>query len=198
MTQELAQAWVQGWATSRGATAHREGDEWQVAVRAASRDDEYVLIEPSPAQIDRTRRRVTGPRVWLTILGAHDGGVAGLEAESRVETLMDAPLHAGALPPDVTIEVIDDVAHATIMLDGVVTARGQVALAGEVAVLDRIETHPEHRREGRGRLIVQALQAWAHQRGARHGVLLASPDGRALYSALGWHDTMPAATFVRR
>ncbi|MCD2498111.1 GNAT family N-acetyltransferase [Microbacterium nymphoidis] len=197
MTQELAQAWVRGWATSRGAAVRREGDAWHVAVHATTRDEEYVLIEPSPAQIERTRTLVTGPRIWLTVLGAHEGAIEGWEVQSRVETLMDAPLRAGTLHPDVAIEVIDDVAHAAMMHDGVVTARGQVALAGEVAVLDRIETHPDHRRQGRGRLIVEALQAWVHERGARHGVLLASPDGRALYSALGWHDTMPAATFVR-
>lgn len=193
---DLAQAWVRGWAVSRGAPVRREGVAWCVTLHAATRDEEYVLIDPSPDQIELTRRHVTGPRIWLTILGAHAGPIDGLEVKSRVETLMDAPLVPGHLDPEVTIEVIDSVAHTAMMVDGVVAARGQVAVVDDIAALDRIETHPDFRRQGRGRAVVESLQSWSYGQGARHGVLLASPDGRALYAALGWHDTMPAATFV--
>ncbi|MFK4791368.1 GNAT family N-acetyltransferase [Microbacterium sp. ZW T5_56] len=195
---DLAQAWVRGWAVSRGAPVRREGDAWCVALHAATRDEEYVLIDPSPDDVERTRPRITSPRIWLTILGSHESSVEGLEVESRVETLMDVTLEFGRLDPEIIIEVVDGVAHAAMMVDDTVAARGQVAVVDGVAVLDRIETHPEFRRQGRGRVVVESLQTWAHGQGARHGVLLASPDGRALYSALGWRETMPAATFVRR
>ncbi|WP_433676013.1 GNAT family N-acetyltransferase [Microbacterium gorillae] len=198
MTEELAQAWVRGWAVSRGAPVRREGDAWCVTLHAPTRDEEYVLINPSPDEIALTRQRITDPRIWLTILGALKGSIEGLEVQSRVETLMDAPLVPGQLHPGVTIEVIDGVAHAAMMADGLAAARGQIAVVGDIAVLDRIETHPDFRRQGRGWAVVESLQSWAYGQGARHGALLASPDGRALYAALGWRDTMPAATFVRR
>ncbi|AZS73665.1 hypothetical protein DDE74_24345 [Streptomyces lydicus] len=49
-----------------------------------------------------------------------------------------------------------------------------------------IGTEPAHQRRGLGRAVMAALAGRAVERGARQGVLVASPDGRALYEAMGW------------
>ncbi|WP_432247920.1 GNAT family N-acetyltransferase [Streptomyces sanyensis] len=75
--------------------------------------------------------------------------------------------------------------------DGSFAARGQVAPTGGTAVVDRIETSAAHRRRGLGRLVVHALCEDALARGATTGVLGGTPDGRALYEALGWRAEAP-------
>ncbi|MGY5128538.1 GNAT family N-acetyltransferase [Streptomyces nigrescens] len=55
-------------------------------------------------------------------------------------------------------------------------------------VFDMIGTEPAHQRRGLGRAVMTALAGRAVERGARQGVLVASPDGRALYEAMGWRS----------
>jgi len=82
--------------------------------------------------------------------------------------------------------------------DGSVAARGKAALAGDAAVFDQIETSPEHRRRGLGRSVMTALASAAQYAGATAGVLVATEDGRALYSALGWTLDAPMTAAVSR
>ncbi|MGW2557929.1 GNAT family N-acetyltransferase [Streptomyces sp. NPDC001514] len=76
--------------------------------------------------------------------------------------------------------------------DGTFAARGQIARGGAgPAVVDQIETAPEHRRKGLGSLVMRTLQNAAVEEGATAGVLGGTPDGRALYEALGWRVVAP-------
>jgi GNAT superfamily N-acetyltransferase len=70
--------------------------------------------------------------------------------------------------------------------DGSLAARGQIAPTGATAVVDQVETAPEHRRKGLGSLVMRTLQNAAVRQGARTGVLAGTPAGRGLYEALGW------------
>lgn len=81
--------------------------------------------------------------------------------------------------------------------EGHFAARGQVAPTGRSAVIDQIETAPEHRRRGLGGLVMRTLQDTAHAAGATTGVLVGTPDGQALYSTLGWttHSPMTSVWF---
>jgi GNAT superfamily N-acetyltransferase len=72
-----------------------------------------------------------------------------------------------------------------------------VFLVGETAVFDRIETDLAHRRRGLGRTIMSELARLAFQDGASRGALVATPDGRALYSAMGWQLHSLYTTAVR-
>ncbi|MCB5911191.1 GNAT family N-acetyltransferase [Streptomyces pinistramenti] len=65
------------------------------------------------------------------------------------------------------------------------------------AVFDMIGTAAGHRRRGLGRLVMAALAARAAAAGATQGVLVASPEGRALYEALGWELRAPVTAAVR-
>lgn len=66
--------------------------------------------------------------------------------------------------------------------------------AGAHAVVDQVATADEHRRKGLGGLVMRTLQNTAYEAGARTGVLVGTPDGRALYSALGWTAHAPMAS----
>lgn len=82
--------------------------------------------------------------------------------------------------------------------DDSVAARGKAGLAGGCAVFDQIETDSRHRRRGLGRAVMGALSAAAQYAGATTGVLVATEDGRALYTALGWTLSSPMTAAVSR
>ena len=78
--------------------------------------------------------------------------------------------------------------------DGTLAASGHAALLEAHAIFDRIETQEAHRRRGLGSRVMQALGRAARDCGAHHGVLVATPDGRALYTGLGWRLHAPFTT----
>jgi GNAT superfamily N-acetyltransferase len=70
--------------------------------------------------------------------------------------------------------------------DGVLAASGRAALTGGFAVFDKIITDPAHQRRGLGRFVIGVLGERARTLGAARGVLVATPEGRALYEVLSW------------
>ena len=76
---------------------------------------------------------------------------------------------------------------------------GEVAASGfggetpDAFVYDRIETAVVHRRRGLGRMVMTALNDARHDR-TTPALLVATDDGRALYSTLGWETISPYAT----
>ncbi|MER7399543.1 GNAT family N-acetyltransferase [Streptomyces sp. NPDC000151] len=118
------------------------------------------------------------------------------------------PGAAPAPPPDPAVlpggYVVETVAQGDLVdarafsATGEVAAGGRVALAGTVAVFDRVRTDPAHRRQGLGRVVMTALAARAAQRGATQGLLVARDDGLSLYRAMGWELHSPVTTAVLR
>ena len=58
--------------------------------------------------------------------------------------------------------------------------------AGDLAVFGLIRTHEDHRRRGLARALMAALAGIAVRSGFTRAALVATPEGRLLYSALGW------------
>lgn len=56
----------------------------------------------------------------------------------------------------------------------------------EEAYLLNVYVEPAHRRRGLARALMEAMLAWARERGLARVVLHASDDGRALYARLGF------------
>lgn len=200
MHEAFLERWVAGWAASRKLPIRRDGDAWHVRVGSETRHEEYFVAEPSATEALRLTNLVAlRSTSWLTVAGAVEHGVlaafGALDRLARVETLMDAPLGSTTMPEDVRVDADGDVAHVRIEVDGVLAARGQVAVRGGDAVVDRIETVEGFRRRGLGRRVVEGLSAWAAERGADTGLLLASEQGRALYRSMGWRDVAPAVTY---
>ena len=80
--------------------------------------------------------------------------------------------------PGLNVAIIDD--------GGNRVARGGAAFVEGQAIFDQIRTHEAHRRRGLGRAVMTALQRSAFDLGIKQGVLVATPEGRALYDAMGW------------
>lgn len=77
--------------------------------------------------------------------------------------------------------------------DGALAASGYAAEAKGVFIYDRIVTEPEHRRKGLGRALMTTLRS-ARQDPDSPELLVATADGRALYSTLGWETISPYST----
>lgn len=108
--------------------------------------------------------------------------------------LMTTPLKAGATsppPPGYALRLIETDGLCRVEIDapdGVLAAGGNCGLGGAHGTFDRIVTDEAHRRRGLGSVVMQALTTAALARGVTDGVLIATPDGRALYFALGWSE----------
>lgn len=77
--------------------------------------------------------------------------------------------------------------------DGAVAASGYAVEAGGVFVYDRIVTQSAHRRRGLGG-VVMAILGSAKRDPASVELLVATDDGRALYSTLGWRTVSAYST----
>ncbi|NUQ88409.1 MAG: GNAT family N-acetyltransferase, partial [Glycomyces artemisiae] len=65
-------------------------------------------------------------------------------------------------------------------------ASARLGRDGDFGVFDKVVTAPNHQRRGLGSTLMRALSLNAFALGMRHGLLVASDEGRALYEHLGW------------
>lgn len=81
----------------------------------------------------------------------------------------------------------------------IVTAGGELAASGYAAessgvfIYDLIRTAPAHRRRGLAAYLMQSLRT-ARQSSASRQILVATAEGRELYSMLGWQTLSPYTT----
>ncbi|NRD09313.1 GNAT family N-acetyltransferase [Rathayibacter agropyri] len=201
-TNTLLDRWIEGWMDSRRILGRRDGNGWLVEVAADTRTRERISAMPSLPELRRLVAATTAPDTWLTLVGHLDAhslaAVAALDAVTSDERMMTTRVLPTAVPAEVRIEEDDFVAHASIEVGGAIAARGQAAVRAGDVVFDRIETSPEFRRRGFGRLVMTGLSAWAAEHGASTGLLLASVSGRKLYGSLGWSEITPIVTFRGR
>lgn len=184
-------AWAGGWAISRGTPAPVEiPGGYRIDVGLPGHRVRYLLPAFDRALVDGLHH----PGTWLKICA----DAVPLDPRWRVEPpeyLMSAPLSGEGVvvDPAYRLEVVDDAAstEVRIMAGAEVAARGKAALTGEFAVIDQVETAPDHRRRGLGKSVMSALSEATTRRGATTGVLVATEDGRALYSRLGWTLVSP-------
>lgn len=76
---------------------------------------------------------------------------------------------------------------------GELAASGYAAETQDAFIYDRIVTAPEHRRKGLGHAVMAALHR-AKQSHDSPELLVATEDGRALYTILGWRTISPYTT----
>lgn len=197
-SRQVIDEWIATWIHLRDITAS-EVDGWPlVHVAGPSRETELVCVDPGvDAFVDLTRHVAGDPRAMLTVVADDVGPYltarlpAGVRIDRDDECLMSTRLHdepIPALPPDLTFrwEVDDHRTTYTLESGRAVAAVGTVGVLGVLATFDRVETTPAFRRRGLGRHVMTALTVQAMGRGATHGVLAASAQGRQLYDTLGW------------
>jgi GNAT superfamily N-acetyltransferase len=201
--QGVVATWVAGRALSRGVTPPTSAyGGLRVDVGLPDQRARYVFADASDG-VRQASAELMEPHVFLKIC-APPAAVAPLLAPGwylkppSVMMMADDLGGSSAQAPDgyaLSVERVGPVFVATCSTaDGRPVASGRIAFAGGTAVFDRIETHLEHRRRGLGRAVMSALAARARGNGAEVGVLVATPDGQALYGAMGWRVLSPHTT----
>lgn len=163
----------------------------------------YVFAGPEPG-LEMLAATIHAPRTFLKMCGPGEAMLALAPAGWQLQPpgyfmthegpSQAAPLLAPGyrLAVDRHGAVIAARIHAQ---DGSVAASGYAVEAGGAFVFDRIVTHEAHRRRGLGRALMAALAAGQGSGRARR-VLVATEEGRALYTALGWRVSAPYSTIV--
>lgn len=196
--RQITDQWIATWMRIRDITAS-EVDGWPlVHVAGPSRETELVCLDPGVGPFVDLMRHVEGdPRAMLTVVAQDVGPYVvarrppGVRVDRDDEALMTAELvdhPVPALEPDLTFRWEVDDHRTTYSLESgdSVAAVGTVGVLGDIATFDRVETMPAFQRRGLGRHVMATLTVQAMGRGATHGVLAASAQGRQLYRSIGW------------
>ncbi|GGS07311.1 hypothetical protein GCM10010252_52590 [Streptomyces aureoverticillatus] len=206
---DVARIWATGWTVSRRTPRPTERP-WGVYMEVGSPDrvGRHVLLEPSADVVRAAAASVEAPHTWLEVPAEPRDVEPWLPAGWAIDEEESGHLMAVALRP--TEPVAPDGYTASVETDDGVTfvrvhdgagelaAQGQMAVLGHATVVDRVVTQEAHRRRGLGSFVMRTLAAEALARGARLGVLGATPEGRALYETLGWHRSAPLTSCVYR
>jgi GNAT superfamily N-acetyltransferase len=189
-------AYVAGWALSRGAPAPQESEfGWYVPTGTIAEPERYVLTRGTLEQVRRLRDAMAMPGSCVKFAGQRERWLSLVDAgwaENPVGWFMtcgvEAPSIVPAMPRRCAVEttVHDRLLSVAVHADGQQVASGRAGLVGTWAVPDRISTASAYQRRGLGRLVMHHLLHLAWEAGARRAVLDASPQGRQLYLSLGW------------
>jgi len=192
---EIVAAWVAGWASSRGVgpVQPRCGGLY-VAVGLPRQRERYVFASIENDALRNLALKITTPWSFLKVCAprsemetAWPAGWVVQEPGFMMTTKLARP--PAAAPADgyrLTVQGEDVIVASVIDEAGDVAASGRIALADGHATFDQIVTDERHRRRGLGRVVMNALSAAAVERGVTEAVLVATPVGRELYTALGW------------
>lgn len=160
----------------------------------------WVFWEMGPG-LEELARSINEPGYLLKLCGAADE----LQAALPVGWALHAPSYFMQATGEPIVRHLTEgyrieadrfgmVSEARIYSEtGALAASGYAAEMREVFIYDRIVTEPQHRRKGLGHAIITTLHA-AKQRPGSPELLVATEDGRALYSALGWETISPYST----
>ena len=197
--------WIRGWAASRALGAPvASAQGWRVEVGLPQQRRRHVFAQMND-ELRALGRDVREPWVYLKCCATREALAAALpprwavQPRSSMMVFDGPPPAAGPLPAGYLLDIHDDLAGAHVRVlaeDGSLAADGRVVIVDGHAVFDRIGTHADHRRRGLGRALMGALHALAQARDARHGLLVATIAGEALYSSLGWRVHAPYASAV--
>lgn len=200
--RELIRQWITTWMSIRDISAD-EVDGWPlVRVASPTRETELVCVDPGVDELVALTRHIAGdPRAMLTVVASDVGPYLlaplpdGVRVDRDDETLMSAILVDAEIPrleDEFTFRWAVDGSRTTYTVESGdrVAAEGAVGVLGAAATFDAVETTPAFQRRGLGRHVMAALTAQAMGRGATHGVLAASAEGRQLYTSLGWQPRL--------
>ncbi|MFE1168516.1 GNAT family N-acetyltransferase [Nocardiopsis sp. NPDC058789] len=213
----LVRRWQRGWALAAALTPATEADgALHVRFERPRRWVERIVLDADrhPERTLALAERVAASPDpdWLTVPTRDAEATVrllagtGLEVDPAHETLMTTNLveHPAATPPvapytvhldeECVVPGRETVLRASLSAPGHVRAGSGIgALVGTDMIAHAIGTEPEHRRRGLGSVVMGTLTSRARALGGRGGLLVSTPQGRGLYSSLGWR---PRATVV--
>lgn len=190
------ETWARGYALARGYPPPEPVPvgHW-LEVGKAEQRGRFVLREFDPAVFTNLARSIDKPSVYIEAFAPREAVVPLLPANWIVRErayLMTTDLRVPEASPEAsayTSIATGDGAVVRVEIrceHGDLAASGACGLVGDACVFDQILTQEAHRRRGLGTMVMNALVRAALERGVVSGVLIATPEGRALYQALGW------------
>ena len=191
----LVANWVRGWALARGVgppVADHGGLRIEVGLPEQRRRHVFAGVCDGLEFLAQT---IDEPWVLLKIAGPPEEIPPllpprwVLRPPTAMMTRVLSADPAEAPPAGYTLAVERHPSAVTVTIsapDGELAARGTLGVVGSHATFDQIRTQDAHQRRGLGRLVMSSLAHQAIRVGAGRGVLVATTDGRALYTALGW------------
>lgn len=198
----LVEAWVGARSVGRGLPLPvRDRGGLRVDTDRPEERRRYVFARPTE-DLRELAESIREPRVALKLAGTHEALASLLPARWRISEpgffMVRDGADAGAPPLAGGYRLHLSTVDATTEVR-VLTERGELAASGYaveyagVFVYDRIVTEPAHRRRGLGHAVMAALGS-ARRSEASRPVLVATPEGRALYTRLGWTLHSPWTT----
>lgn len=200
LSDDLVRHWVTGWARTHDYDVQHEGNVHS-ALRSGDSDEwEYVLYSPQDTDLRKIASAVSKDSARLLTVIAEPGApslshnpVDGLQLISDEEKLMVVDMETQDVEDPITPEGYttsredhEGWTRLTVHDGDKIAARGRVATVGHYAILDRIYTNHDYRRQGLGTFVTRALIAIAHEHDVEEGLLVATADGQELYEFLGW------------
>jgi GNAT superfamily N-acetyltransferase len=192
---EMVSAWVHGWAISRGTSMPVAiADGLRVDLGPSGQPARFVLHTFDRQRVAALGRELTLPGTEIKTLGDSAALRSALpNGWSMYDPcdLMTAAFSHGVAEVEVpyVARIVEDGATLVgLVLDsnGNLASSARLAPSGRYGVIDKVWTEPAHQRRGLGTLLVTKLGNRALDSGLTTGLLSATADGRALYSALGW------------
>ena len=192
----VVHAWVQGWTIARETAAPVSvAGGYRVDVGWSQQRARYVFAACSEA-MRRCAESIVEPWVLLKVCDRPEHARTLLPPRWTIERVgymltcsRPMAVRSRSVPGEYSLASNEDAAVPIVRIlttQGQVAAIGRVAVAGNFAIYDRIETHADHRRRGLASAVMAELERAAMVRGATRGVLVGTADGRALYESLGW------------
>jgi len=192
---KLVETWVHGWALTREvAPPVPDSGALRVDVGWPEQKQRYVFDRLSD-DVARLARRIHEPWILIKVCAPWEAVRAILPdnwvipAPGFMMTRALQPASEPALPQGY---VFDLDSRPPLYVATIKTAGGELAASGRLglirglAVFDRIRTQDDHRRRGLARALMAKLGNIALRAGIGKAGLVATPEGRVLYEALGW------------
>ena len=201
----LVEVWLHGWSTARGAPPPVPfPGGLRVDVGTPTQRVRYVLYRPHAELINHIATAETAPGAFIKVCASAEAVAPSLPAGWMLDmqrymmiTRLDDPHQPGIHREPRAPNQWHTARQGQVLMaeirdySGSVAAKGRIALVGTHAVLDSLVTEPAHRRRGLGTAIVNRLMRAAVDAGATTGLLVATPEGRALYATIGWRVLTP-------
>lgn len=199
----LVEAWLGARSLARGLPQPvRDGHALRVDTDLPDERLRYVFASAAPS-LTALAARVSDTLTIIKLAGPPEVLAALAGPRWRVSPpthMMTADPRAlspvAALAPGFRMEIATEGAVTVVRIlaaDGLVAASGHAAEQAGAFAYDRIVTQPGYLRLGLGSAVMAAL-ASARRSLASQPVLVATDDGRALYTRLGWRVISPWST----
>lgn len=198
---QLVLAWQTAHSIARGAPlpVHDRGG-YRVDTGSDKEAKRWVFPELGDG-LRELAQEITAPRHYLKLCGTDEALRSVLPARWALQpaNYFMVTTAAGAdpkpLPEGYRLDIERDGAVTRVSIiapTGDLAANGSAAEAAGVFIYDRIETAQDHRRKGLGVAVMNAL-ASTRQSPTSTQLLVATQDGRGLYTNLGWTVLAPFA-----